>query len=433
MNDPTTHTTPPRPPQPKPMPPCPIERRGLPTSACVILCLLLTLAAATIGIGICALRTTSVVHVRIAEILSVVSLVLLTIYLWRVGRGAKGLYPILLLTAALLISTTKSAIIAGVLVALVFAVAQGSVLVAVADRRQATWIPLVPLIAYILTVAVTRDPAGAAACLLPFPAMLALAFGTRRSAASEEGPTRTGVICLTSLALGLSIAAVVALFLYRYLGSLSLTSLLDTLERARAFSVNLITSMELPETATEEMREMISPENAENMVNSVINLFPGIAVAAVLILSASVQLIQHASLKTFGYEESVCDHVRVFRMSLMSCLVFFVAYLVAIFSGDGVNSTLAGTVAQNIYIVLLPGLALAGLMRIMASLTRKGPGGMGCMFFLIILIPCLFLIAPLFLALWEVIGHTTSSIAEKIKSIKPPEDDDPFSGHSNDS
>ena len=85
--------------------------------------------------------------------------------------------------------------------------------------------------------------------------------------------------------------------------------------------------------------------------------------------------------------------------------------------------------AQNIYIILLPGLAMAGMLRITKGLVRKGPRGMGCLFFVIILIPCLLLFVPFVFAAFEVIGHIFSSLTA---AIKPPDDNDPF-GNSPDS
>jgi hypothetical protein len=84
---------------------------------------------------------------------------------------------------------------------------------------------------------------------------------------------------------------------------------------------------------------------------------------------------------------------------------------------------LAGTIAQNIYLLLLPGLALAGTSRATSSLARKGSRGMGCLFYLIILIPCLLVIAPIIPAMLEVIGNLFNAITAKLKSS---EDDDPF-------
>jgi Na+-driven multidrug efflux pump len=46
---------------------------------------------------------------------------------------------------------------------------------------------------------------------------------------------------------------------------------------------------------------------------------------------------------------------------------------------------------------------------------------MGCLFFLVILIPCLFLFAPFLFAAFEVIGHIFEVITS---ALKPPDDDD---------
>ncbi len=398
-----------------------IPRQGLPGAATVILCLFLTLALAAAGIGICAMRTTSQAEVTVAEIVSGVALLLLTVYLWRTTRPTKGLIPLLVMTAVLLAYLTNSLIPAGVLLSVLFAISEGSVALAVLPRRHALWLPLLPLIAYVLTALSSRDPIGAVACLVAVPPALALAFGTRRSAERADGLTRVGVICITALVLSISLGGMIALSLYRHLGSLTLSTLMDALETWRASLITAITSLELPADATAEMAALISPESATNLVNSVFNILPGTLVATVVVLAAVIQFIQHAVLRTFGYAAYLTDRVRVFRMSFVSCLVFAVAYIVALVSGTEA-STLAGTVAQNIYIILMPGLALAGLLRTVTGLTRRGARGMGCMFFFIILIPCLFLFAPFILAMVEVIGQIVNLITSR-----HPADDDPFS------
>jgi hypothetical protein len=143
---------------------------------------------------------------------------------------------------------------------------------------------------------------------------------------------------------------------------------------------------------------------------------------AVNLISAVAQMIQHATLRVFGYDECLTERVRTFRMSLISCLVFLVAYFIFFAEGQE-SSTLTGTVAQNIYMILLPGLALAGLIRLTSALTRKGPRGMGCLFYLILILPCLFIFAPFVLAAAEVIGHIFSAVTS---AIKPRDDEPPF-------
>jgi hypothetical protein len=171
--------------------------------------------------------------------------------------------------------------------------------------------------------------------------------------------------------------------------------------------------------------EILPPRNviATNTVDSLFNLLPALVVLTANILALITQLIQHASLQALGFGDSLTDRVKAFRMSLISCVVFLVAYLVAVLESSAV-STLTGTVAQNIYIILLPGLALEAVVNLSTGLVKKGPRKLGCLFYVILLIPCLFLVAPLALAVVEVIVRLFSAITS---AIKPPEDpDDPF-------
>ncbi len=402
-----------------PTPLCPIPRSGISRTSGVILSVLLTLALALCGLTVGALRTTSLLEFQIAEYASAAIGLLLLIHLWRVCRTARGIVPLLAVAAFLLYGLTGSLIPAGLIVALVFAIAEGSVMIALLPRDKLALLPLIPILAYAAAAAVSRDLIGSVTVLAPVPAAIALAIGTRQSAQREDGPTRVGVICSTTLALGLTLAALIALALYRFLGTLQPDALIAALDTLREAYIVEITSFELPAGATDAMKQFFTRESAENTVNSIINLLPSIAVVAVLILSTVAQLIQHAALIAFGHKDSLSDRVRAFRISLIACLVFVASYTVAIFSSSG-SSTLAGTVAENIYIILLPGLALAGLIRIVGGLTRKGAGGMGCMFYLVLLAPCLLVVAPALLAIIEVIAHIFTAIMSR---IKPPSED----------
>lgn len=426
MNAPDQTTT--QSPMHTPVPPAPIPRKRIPGSAYIVLYLLLALATVTIGIGAGALRSDAKWMLYTAEALSIAAVVLMILHMWRAGRAAKGLYPVLITGTVFLAYLTQSCIIPAMVIALLFLVGEGSALVAVVTHEQARWLPLLPILGFAATVAVCRDPLIALITLVPFPAMLTLAFGTRKSNASDTGITRVGVICATAFALGLSITAVAAAFFYRRFGSISPSVLNTALETLRAYLIQAFTAVELPPEATDEMRELFTLENATNMVNSAINILPGTLISSIAILCAAAQMIQHATLQTFAPGTPISDRARVFAVSLVAGIVFAIAYLVAIFSSDG-DSTLIGTVAQNIYLVLLPGLALAGLIRVMSSLTRRGAGSMGCMFFLVILIPCLFLLAPVALALVEVVGGISSAIASRVRR---PHDQDPFGPSSDD-
>lgn len=411
--------------QKTPAPLCPIPRNGIKGSAGIILFGLLTIASAMVGTAPYAMTVFTESEPFPAQAVSVGVLVLLLLYLWRVTRTAKGMLPILIFSGVAIFYFTGSLVLTASLCSLLFAIGEGSFLLAVLPSKHLAWVPIMPILAYAAALALTRDPFTSAAALTPFPAMMAMAWGTRNSAEKEGGLTRVGVLCATSLALGLTLIAVCVLYLYRRLGTLAPDVLLAEMEAFRAALIDEITSAEIPEGFDPEMvaelEKMLTYDSAKNTVNSVFNLIPAIFVVAVNLITAGAQVLQHATLRTFGMGDSVTDRVRAFRMSLISCIVFTVAYLVTFLENAEV-STLAGTVAQNVYIILLPGLALAGMLRIMNSLVRKGPRGLGCLFYLAIIIPCLLLVAPFVLAAFEVIGHLYTSITSAIK----PDDDDPF-------
>ena len=174
---------------------------------------------------------------------------------------------------------------------------------------------------------------------------------------------------------------------------------------------------------TEQWKEMLEYANVENSVNSIFNLLPAICTVTTFIFVTVCQSIQHATLRAFNMGECVSNRVRAFEMSLVSCVLFLIAYLIAMGESEAVSS-LTGTVAQNIVIILLPGLALAGLLRLTGNMLRRGKQNMGCLFFIIILAFLLLFVAPYVLAAVEVIGHIIQSITSKLKFES--NDDDPF-------
>lgn len=394
----------------------PIPRRGLRGSSGVSLFFALVLAFSTVGIGLSYPFVTSATMRVVAEVVSGLSALLLILHMWRVAHRAKGVLPVLVLASLLIAYVSSSVIPAATSIALIAAIALGALALSIVTPRQVAWMPLVPILAYAITLVLCQDVVAAFACLLPLPAAWALSFATRRSAEREDGPTRVGSICIAALALTASVVALLALSLYRALGSLSPETITGALEAVREQAIVWITSVELPADTSEELRALFSRENAEWMVNATINLLPGYVIAAVNVLVAIAQLLLQASLVSFGCGESLSDRVRVFRMSAISCAVFAIAYIATLIGNGGEVSTLWGTVAQNVYVILLPGLAFAGLLRLLAGITRRG---MGCFPVLALFFaPLLLITVPLLPAAVEVIGRFGSFIASK---VRPPE------------
>ena len=414
-------------PKASPAPLCPIPRNGLQGTAAPILYVCLLLSSLLVGLGVTFFDPEAeIIALGIPEILSAAAILVLVIHLWRATRTAKAAIPLLIVLGVFLTMYSQSIFPAGILCGMVFTVSEGSLLIAVQQRSKLAAIPLIPLLAYGVTALLSMDFIASLAVLLPWPAAWALAMGTRRSAESEDGPNRVGVICGASLALGLTAAALLAISLYQALGTLEISVLTETVEEIRAELILTIHTQPLPEGLTPEVaekwREQLEYANVENTVNSIFNILPAICTVTVFIFVTICQTIQHAALRTFGMGECVTDRVKAFEMSLISCVVFFIAYLLSMLD-TGAFTSMSGIVAQNVAIILMPGLALAGLLRLTRSLTKKGARGMGCLFYLIVSSFCLLFVAPYILAAVEVISHIFEAVAAR---LKPEDEDDPF-------
>ena len=408
--------------------PCPLPRSGVGDTrlgaAFFYICLFL--ATAMVGVGIGAMRTTSPQEVRFAEIFCGVCLALPGLYLWRVTRTSRGSLLLLLLVGAFLAYSCDSLIPAGVLCGVVFAVALGSTAISLLPRGKGALIPLLPILAYTVTAALTRDPVGAVAVLIPYPPMLALGLGTRRSAAREDGPTRAGVITGTSLALGATLGGMLFLSFSRHLGTADITVLLEAArEGLMDYLLEVKLPAELPAESLEALKELYSYENIKLLVDSTFNLLPALYTVAVMAMVFICQSLQFATLRTLGHGSSLTPRVRELRLSLVACVVFLAAYLV-VFLDDSVIISMTSIVAQNIYVILLPGLAVSGIIRAWKAMTGKGVRALGCLFYLVILIPCLMVVYPIIPAAIEVISRLYSAIVEKLKP--KDEDDDLFGG-----
>ena len=415
-------------PKATPAPLCPVPRNGLQGSAAPVLYVCLLLSSLLVGLGVTFFDPTAeAAALGVPEILSAAAILLLVIHLWRVTRTAKGALPLLVVLGVFLTMYTQSIYPAGVLCGLVFTISEGSLLIAVQPKSKLVALPIIPLLAYGITALLSMNFLDSLVVLLPWPAAWALAVGTRRSAESEEGPNRVGVICSASLALGLTTAVLLAISLYQALGTLEPSVLAETMDALREEIILAIHTQPLPEGLTPEMteawREQLEYANVENQVNTIFNVLPAVCTVTVLIFITICQSIQHAALRAFGMGECITPRVKAFEMSLIACVVFPIAYLFALVDSGAVSS-LAGTVALNVAIILMPGLALAGLLRLTRSLTRKGARGMGCLFYLIISAFCLLFVAPYVLAAVEVIGHVYEAITAKLRFDE--DDNDPF-------
>ncbi len=406
--------------------PLPLARRGLPTQPLWLLSIVTALSAAMLTGGVSYLSGSCQLNAVAMEILSAAMCVLILFCLFRIRKTCRWLAPLLLIIGGLLYATCGSFSLSAMVLALPAAVGFSALLLAVSEKQVLSRLAFIPLAAYGLSLILCRDPLLSLVSLLPFPAAAALAFGTRAAAAErEDAPGRVGVICLTSLCLGVCTVGVALLLLGRHLGTLSPTHLSEWLEELRtSLSRAIVELMQqvadaLPEQSNGQavLVTVPSEEEARNIVNSFINIFPGMAIAFCNILAALCQVVLYNGLSAFGYATSLCGRVRSLRMSIMSCVVFLLAAIITtVTSLTSPDSTLVGTVAQNISLILQPGLLLIGVLRIFTRPARRG----GCLSFLLLLmLPFLLLYASPLVAAYAAVATVLDAILSR---VRPPED-----------
>lgn len=413
--------------------PIPIPRTGIAKASSVFLHILLCLTSVTIPLGVASAFDILRIPALAAEIYSIALLLFIGVYFFRlgklVGKKSRGFLPILIFGSILLFYLSGSAMPAALLFSTIFHVGEGAMLLATYPKKS-TWIfPLVPLFSFGISAMVCQGLDVALLSLSLLPATIALAVGTRSSAAGETGLTRVGVICSTSLWLGITAAGLAAWFLHKSLGTLEISALQELLDNLRNEITISITQLHM-----ETPDGIIYPfEGKETLISDAVittfNIIPGIFVAVCNIIAAFSQMLTLSGLNAFGFGTSVTDRVRNFKISVISSFVFLAAWVVALIA-NAETITIAGTVAENFTIILLPGMALAGLLRLMQTLAKKGCAP-GCLIFFLLLIPGISMYLFIILAMYEAIVAVFGPLVAKLKPPKN-DDDDLFPPHQDD-
>ncbi|MBE6585603.1 MAG: hypothetical protein E7645_03650 [Ruminococcaceae bacterium] len=407
----------------------PISREGIRGPLGIILAVLLIISALMLPLIVTALAGLSPLPPMLTEGLSLAALLLIILYFTYTakasGKPSRGMTPLILFFTLITFYMTGSLTLPALAVSFVFCIGEGAVLYATAGSRQLPIALLIPAFSFGIAWLLFGEAHLALLTLLPFPAALTLALGTRSSAQSTTGLTRVGVICATSLALSLTLTALALWLTYLSLGSLELSVLSQKIAEFRESLTQILTNISI--TYGDKVLKPLEGKEAEvaNIVNGMINTMPGTLVALINILVAISQMITLSGLHVYGFGKSVTGRVRDFRISAVSAFVFLASWIVALVAvGENGASTIAGTVAENIITILTPGLALAGILRLVRYMAKRGIRP-GC--FIILLAPLLGLVAylPGILALSEALILVFSPLRAKIKPAAPEKKDPP--------
>ena len=228
------------------------------------------------------------------------------------------------------------------------------------------WLFAIPVLAYGASFLLGGDPVTALLSLIPFPAMGILAYNTMGNR------SRVSSICLTSFMLGLLVLSGGALLLSQAGVPLSWEWIVTTLKNAREQTIlQLLSDQKFMSAMTTAFANAgVSIDVIiRTYVELVFNLLPALAVCLFNLIGYTAQLICVRSYRNVGMPELETKTARLFVMSALSGLLFFIAGIISIWPGE---MTEFGAVVYNLLLILMPGMLLIGVFKLIGDLRQGG-------------------------------------------------------------
>ena len=239
-------------------------------------------------------------------------------------------------------------------------------------RCRSVFFYLLPALPLLAVAIITREVVPSLISVAAVPAGIFLAISVKQRL------SRVSAICRISIGLSVMAAAIFAATVYSACGSFTPTAVREFIAvfRAEFTQTCLLTVNELSSMLEQNISEDYILELLNSLIDTVFNLLPGI----VITLSNITAYVLHATFITVYFADEK-DRAQVapmlsFDMSLVSAIVYILAVITSLFFTSG-KAELAGAVAENIVLILAPGLVITALTVIRALMTKKGPSCLG--------------------------------------------------------
>ena len=272
-------------------------------------------------------------------------------------------YGWLLLAAALLSGALLGSLELGVILFCVI-----STLTITAFLHTTTRHPLLillPIIAYTVAVLLTRDPVIALFATPAYPA----AYIMGRSIMSNE--RRVSTIASSALVLGGVVVFAVALLWRLSDLEMSMQALLTVAYGVR----DEIVELALTDPMLSQMRVMLESAGYDiaatfsSVFDFVLMLVPGVICVLFLLISYAAQYLCVMSYPPMKMKQFCTVLSRRFTLSVLSAVIFVVCAVVALFPSS--RLTLFSAVTQNLFLILFPGMLVAGFWSLYASYRNR--------------------------------------------------------------
>ena len=224
----------------------------------------------------------------------------------------------------------------------------------------------VPVAAYLLSLALCRDPMISVLSLIAFPASFILAYNTM------QNRPRVSSICLVSVLLGLCAVFGGAIAWYRTSGVIVLS---EVIAAAEALRENVIVTMTSDQTLMEALQMTLDGTGTgieagaliRSSVELVFNMLPGLAILGLNLLSFAAQLTCIRTYRGVGMKQLVTHTAQIFVLSVPAAILYLICCIASLFAKE---VTLTAAVFENLRLILLPGMCLVGVFKLGADLQR---------------------------------------------------------------
>lgn len=312
-------------------------------------CFMLSVTALLFSLLIPLLLGNSQTHL---EIWAWAMTVVCVLFVWFLVKKIRWTFLTVLLSL-MFISFSGSPLIPAMLLGAVVGVCAYSTLVCACGKKNLSFVIITPLLIYAAAYVLTLDPVKSIYSLVFIIPALALGLASR----AESDLNRSVLVCTVA-----TIAPLIAFFAistYSRYGGFSLAAMTSAAADIRAFFGDFVKEY-VSFVGKTEITAAIHSEIAE-LVNSYVNLAPGLIVAICLSISFVIHSLKNDLLENQGYDQKALVKSRTLSVSAVTALVFLASHIMSFTTDASNNTSFIAVVFGNISFMLIPCLALTGL------------------------------------------------------------------------
>lgn len=307
------------------------------------------LTTAAVSILSCTFIPVSLTYSATSVLMSLLITMVCGVYFFMTSKNRVALA---IAAAAYVFSITlfRSPVIPSMILGLIITVGACSFLIDFCDGFSLCCLCAVPIISFALSWALTKDPLIASCSLLPCPIILCQGLLCRQK------HDKKSTVCITAAVAVAMLVCLAAIFMLSR--GISIYSLPDIADGARSSLANFFVS-QYEGTPTETLGGVASAIGAD-AADSIFNILPALTLICALSLAYLAHSYHFGIRNAFEAELPENESAYKIRMSVPSALLFLAAFVCSFTTDAMGKEILFSCAAENLYLILLPGLALNG-------------------------------------------------------------------------